>query len=173
MNCSELKSCGRNDSFPFHASFLISEAQRCSVILNGLVPGGMVGWGIVKAERKREDLIETRGCRVGIVQIFILISVLSIKLHTLETSTVDGKMKEIDEWVEEGHSMRRGTCILFIWLMNLVESRNEGSFFQTKWGIEMRSILTWCTASKTMLMAWDAEKKHPSDAYSNRNNTNK
>ncbi len=56
-----------------------------------------MGWGIVKAERKREDLIETRGCRVGIVQIFILISVLSIKLHTLETSTVDGKMKEIDE----------------------------------------------------------------------------
>lgn len=44
---------------------------------------------------EREDLIETRGCEVGIIQIFILISVLSIKLHTLET--VDGKMWEIEE----------------------------------------------------------------------------
>lgn len=67
-----------------------------------------MGCGGLSRPSTREDLIETRGCRVGIVQIFILISVLSIKLHTLETSTVDGKMREIDEREEEGHNVRSG-----------------------------------------------------------------
>lgn len=71
----------------FRSSALLTHPERtCS----------RKGWqdgGFVKAECQKEDLIETRGCGVGIVQIFILISVLSIKLHTLET--VDGKMREI------------------------------------------------------------------------------
>lgn len=74
----------------FRSSALLSHPERtCSS--KGWQDG--VDGGFVKAECQKEDLIETRGCGVGIVQIFILISVLSIKLHTLET--VDGKTREI------------------------------------------------------------------------------